>query len=96
MAKKKDPPLTGITVSKEEDFSGWYTEIINKAELADIRYNIKGFVCYRPWATITIKKMFYQKIKWETETSWNTHNERQSNPSSAFISIGTSSGIYIR
>ncbi|MHA1148671.1 MAG: proline--tRNA ligase [Promethearchaeota archaeon] len=62
MAKKKDPPITGITVSKEEDFSGWYTEIINKAELADIRYNIKGFVCYRPWATITIKKM-YQKYE---------------------------------
>ena len=56
--KKKDAPLTGITVSKEEDFSAWYTEIINKAELADIRYNIKGFVCYRPWATISIKKMY--------------------------------------
>jgi len=60
--KKKDAPITGITVSKEEDFSAWYTEIINKAELADIRYNIKGFVCYRPWATITIKKM-YQKYE---------------------------------
>ncbi len=59
MAKKKKViPITGITVSKEEDFSAWYTELINKAELADIRYNIKGFVCYRPWATITIKKMY--------------------------------------
>ncbi|MFX1257653.1 MAG: proline--tRNA ligase [Promethearchaeota archaeon] len=54
----KNKPITGITVSKEDDFSAWYTEIINKAELADIRYNIKGFVCYRPWATITIKKMY--------------------------------------
>ena len=62
MAKKKDIPITGITVSKEEDFSAWYTELINKAELADIRYNIKGFVCYLPWATITIKKM-YQKYE---------------------------------
>ena len=61
--KKKEAPLTGITVSKEEDFSGWYTELINKAELADIRYNIKGFVVYREWATITIKKMYakYEK-----------------------------------
>ena len=58
MAKKKEAPITGITVSKEEDFSAWYTEILTKAELADIRYNIKGFVCYRPWATITIKKMY--------------------------------------
>ena len=56
--KKKDAPLSGITVSKEDDFSAWYTELINKAELADIRYNIKGFVCYMPWATITIKKMY--------------------------------------
>jgi prolyl-tRNA synthetase len=59
MAKnKKNAPITGITVSKEEDFSGWYTELINKAELADIRYNIKGFIVYREWATITIKKMY--------------------------------------
>jgi prolyl-tRNA synthetase len=61
--KKKEAPLTGMTTSKEEDFSGWYTELINKAELADIRYNIKGFVVYREWATITIKKMYakYEK-----------------------------------
>lgn len=56
--KKKEAPLTGITISKEDDFSGWYTELINKAELADIRYNIKGFVVYREWATITIRKMY--------------------------------------
>ncbi len=62
--KKKETPLTGITVSKQEDFSAWYTELVNKAELADIRYNIKGFVCYRSWATITIKRMYekYEKI----------------------------------
>ncbi|MBN1802724.1 MAG: proline--tRNA ligase [Candidatus Lokiarchaeota archaeon] len=60
--KKKDAPITGITVSKEEDFSAWYTEVLTKCELADIRYNIKGFVCYLPWATITIKKM-YQKYE---------------------------------
>jgi prolyl-tRNA synthetase len=61
--KKKEAPLTGITVSKEEDFSGWFTELTNKAELADIRYNIKGFVVYREWATISIKKMYakYEK-----------------------------------
>ncbi|MFX0043309.1 MAG: proline--tRNA ligase [Candidatus Hodarchaeota archaeon] len=59
MAKKvKEVPITGITVSKEEDFSGWYTELLNKAELADVRYNIKGFVVYREWATLTIRKMY--------------------------------------
>ncbi|MFX1573172.1 MAG: proline--tRNA ligase [Promethearchaeota archaeon] len=56
--KKKEAPIMGIAVSKEEDFSAWYTELINKAELADIRYNVKGFVVYREWATITIRKMY--------------------------------------
>jgi len=58
MSKKEKVPETGITVSKEEDFSAWYSEILYKADLADIRYNVKGFVVYRPWATITIKKMY--------------------------------------
>ena len=68
--KKKDAPITSITVSKEEDFSGWYTELINKAELADIRYNIKGFIVYREWATITIKKMY---AKYEALMEKNGH-----------------------
>ncbi|MFW9948301.1 MAG: hypothetical protein ACFFDX_15855, partial [Candidatus Odinarchaeota archaeon] len=68
--EKKEIPLTGITVSKEEDFSAWYTELINKAELADIRYNIKGFVVYREWATITIKKMY---AKYEELMEKNGH-----------------------
>ena len=71
MAKKKtEAPITGITVSKEEDFSAWYTEILNKAELADIRYNVKGFVVYREWATITIKKMY---AKYEAILEKNGH-----------------------
>lgn len=48
----------GISVSKTENFSDWYSELIQKAELADMRYNVKGFVCYMPWATISIKKMY--------------------------------------
>jgi prolyl-tRNA synthetase len=63
-------PLTGITVKKEEDFSAWYTEILTKAEIADIRYNVKGFVVYREWATITIKKMY---AKYEALLEKNGH-----------------------
>ena len=53
----------GITVSKKDDFSAWYGELVQKAELADLRYNIKGFVCYMPWAVMSIKKMYakYEK-----------------------------------
>jgi prolyl-tRNA synthetase len=60
MGKKKTDTSheTGITVKKSEDFSEWYSEILYKADLADIRYNVKGFVVYRPWATITIKMMY--------------------------------------
>ncbi|MBY9001354.1 MAG: proline--tRNA ligase [Candidatus Heimdallarchaeota archaeon] len=55
MSKEK---MKGISVKKDEDFSQWYTELIQKAELADIRYNVKGFVPYRAWASITIRKMY--------------------------------------
>ena len=67
--KRTEVPLTGITVKKDEDFSAWYTEILTKAELADIRYNIKGFVVYREWATISIKKMYakYEELLEENE-----------------------------
>jgi len=43
---------------KAEDFSAWFTEIIKSAELADIRYNVKGFVVYRPWAVLTMEIMY--------------------------------------
>ncbi len=68
--KSTEIPLTGITVKKEEDFSAWYTEILTKAEIADIRYNVKGFVVYREWATITIKKMY---AKYEALLEKNGH-----------------------
>ncbi len=68
--KRTEIPLTGITVKKEDDFSAWYTEILTKAEIADIRYNVKGFVVYREWATITIKKMY---AKYEELLEKNGH-----------------------
>lgn len=58
MSDQDDTPKTGITVSKDKNFSEWYTQILKKADLADIRYNVKGFVVYRPWATISIKRMY--------------------------------------
>ena len=56
MAKKEVD--TGITVKKSDDFSEWYTQLVQKAELGDVRYNIKGLVVYMPWATKSIKKMY--------------------------------------
>ncbi|MBU2638444.1 MAG: proline--tRNA ligase [Nanoarchaeota archaeon] len=56
--------IKGITVKKADDFSEWYSQLVQKAELADLRYNIKGFVCYMPWAVMSIKKMYdkYEKL----------------------------------
>ncbi|MFX0098562.1 MAG: proline--tRNA ligase [Candidatus Hodarchaeota archaeon] len=61
---KSKKPEKGITVKKSDDFSEWYTQLLNKAELADIRYGVKGFVVYRSWAVISIKKMYdkYEKL----------------------------------
>ena len=41
------PPLVGITVSKSEDFSEWYTQLVIKAELADYA-PVKGLMVLRP------------------------------------------------
>ena len=37
----------GITVSKNDDFSEWYTQVIIKAELADYA-PVKGLIVLRP------------------------------------------------
>ncbi len=47
----------GITVKKSENFSEWYTQVVQKAELADIRYNVKGFLVHQPWSVKTMKIM---------------------------------------
>jgi prolyl-tRNA synthetase len=45
----------GIIVKKSENFSEWYTQVVQKAELADIRYNVKGFLVHQPWSVKTMK-----------------------------------------
>jgi prolyl-tRNA synthetase len=49
--------------AKKADFSEWYTEITAGAELCDLRYNVKGFVVFRPNAVISMKEMYraYEK-----------------------------------
>jgi len=54
MAKKSNE---GLSV-KKENFSEWYTQILNKAEIADIRFGVKGFVVIRPWGTMIMENMF--------------------------------------
>ncbi len=48
----------GITVKKNENFSEWFTQVVQKCELADLRYNVKGFLVFQPWAVLAMEKMY--------------------------------------
>jgi len=54
MAKKTNQ---GLTV-KKADFSEWYTQILEKAEITDIRNNVKGFIVIRSWGAIILENMY--------------------------------------
>jgi prolyl-tRNA synthetase len=59
--KEKQPSdkyQEGITVKKQENFSEWFTQVLEKGELVDLRLDIKGFPVIRPWAALTIENMF--------------------------------------
>ena len=47
-----------FNIEKAKHFSEWFTEIIKTAELADIRYNVKGFLVFQPWSVLCMEKMY--------------------------------------
>jgi prolyl-tRNA synthetase len=49
---------TTFNISKDNNFSEWYSEILAKAEVTDLRYGVKGFVVIRPWGARIIDKMY--------------------------------------
>jgi prolyl-tRNA synthetase len=53
----------GLTVKKNENFSEWYSQILDKAEITDLRNDVKGFVVIRPWGAMIIENMYrlYEK-----------------------------------
>jgi prolyl-tRNA synthetase len=55
MAKKSEE---GLTVKKAEDFSEWYSQVLDKAEITDLRYGVKGFVVIRPWGARILENMY--------------------------------------
>jgi len=48
----------GLSVKKQENFSEWFSQVLEKAELIDLRLNMKGFMVFRPLAAMTIENMF--------------------------------------
>lgn len=57
MAEVKEREL-GITVGKLENFSEWFSQVLIKAELIDLRYNVQGFIVHRPWSMRIIKEIY--------------------------------------
>jgi prolyl-tRNA synthetase len=47
----------GMT-KRKSDFSEWFSEVIAKTQLSDIRYNVKGFVVFREWAVLCMEEMY--------------------------------------
>ncbi len=47
----------GLSVKKGEDFTTWYLEVLQKAEVVDTRYGIKGFLIYMPTGMLIIKEI---------------------------------------
>ncbi|PIO07678.1 proline--tRNA ligase [Candidatus Pacearchaeota archaeon CG10_big_fil_rev_8_21_14_0_10_34_12] len=58
MSKKSKKSEEGITAKKEGNFSEWFTQVIQKCELADLRYNVKGFLVFQPWSVLCMEKMY--------------------------------------
>jgi len=56
MANKKSEE--GLTVKKDENFSEWYSQVLDKAEVTDMRYGVKGFIVIRPWGAMAMEKMY--------------------------------------
>ena len=52
-----------MNIDKYANFSDWFNTIITEAQLCDLRYNVKGFVVFRPWAVKSMKLMYaaYEK-----------------------------------
>ncbi len=55
---KKGPRSTIFDIDKEKNFPDWFGEICKVAELADIRYGVKGFTPFPPWSFMTMNNMF--------------------------------------
>lgn len=50
-------------MNKEKNFSEWYNNVLDKAEITDLRYGVKGFVVIRPWGAMILENMYdlYEK-----------------------------------
>ncbi|MEM1908933.1 MAG: aminoacyl--tRNA ligase-related protein, partial [Thermofilaceae archaeon] len=45
-------------MKKEEDFSEWFSQVLSKADLIDLRYGVQGFIVHKPWAMRIIRQIY--------------------------------------
>lgn len=57
-SEKNDTTQAIFDMDKENNFPDWYTEICRVAELADVRYGVKGFTPFPPWSYMSMNLMF--------------------------------------
>lgn len=55
---KKFEDNSNLIPKKSTDFSDWYSQVIEKAELIDLRLGIKGFIVIRPWGALAMENMY--------------------------------------
>ena len=63
---KKTDDIIGITVSKNENFSAWYQEVVLKAEMVEYYQEIAGFFVLRPLSMhiwTTVRNWFQERIE---------------------------------
>ena len=58
----------GLTVKKGENFSEWFTQVCSEqgAHLADLRYDVQGFIVHMPWAYRILTRI-YEYLEAEVE-----------------------------
>ncbi len=59
-------------IDKEKNFSEWYNTIIYAADLADNRYNVKGFIVHKPRAMFILNKIY---AFFESELKKDAHEQ---------------------
>jgi prolyl-tRNA synthetase len=55
MSKQKT--TEGLTV-KKENFSEWYSQVLERAEITDINTGVKGSIVIRPWGALILENMY--------------------------------------
>lgn len=67
---KKEKEKVSFSRNKEINFSRWYSDILEVAELVDLRYNVKGFTVIRPLGALLIERLY---DFWASELQEKSH-----------------------